>query len=751
MTTHPDQDGRDEPRSVVPFRPRTPTPHPRPVAPEREERAPAGELEHRPGGDLEHEGPVLDAELVDEPPPSAPARARQVARRVFVPAVRVARDERTKRAGRAVLRHCAYLVAGVVVIAKRWREAHTTSVHQEMIRIHRAAGDWERVADWEQRAEQAKDKAHKRRMDLLQLPWLLAKALLLTTVVGMVGLLLIGLIVAVANDDIALALDPLLGAVEVIAWTAAAVVVVGGLLVIAAPFVAAGVVWYLGRQADLTPRWLLSPDQRTEREGGALVTADGIVRALQHLNHAPLNKAFKNGWIPSFELPPTREGSGLFKGYRAIFGLPEGVTPQDIIDRCDVLAANLGRIGMETWPSDYGQEKGGKARHINLYVADRGVMEKPTPTYPLMHEGSADVFDGVPIGITQRGDMVLMPMYGSNFVFGGRPGQGKSNGVRVTVAGAALDPLCEIRVHVFAGNGDFDAYQPRLSRYMKGASPEHAAAAVAHLEELLAEVERREYRLAEIGAKKVTRMIAQQHPDLRPLLVCFSECHELFGDKESGELAGDLAIQVAKRGRKTGVMEGFDTQSSRTNAIPSQLVENMGVNCCYSVKTWRSNDGFLGDGSFAAGIRATELRFNVDRGTMVTTGMTEELFELLRTYFIEVNDDTGWDAATEIIERSLAQVATGTTISDHRPVSHLEPARDLLDDLAEVLDTDPVPAGEVIGALRTLAPTWRPYKTLTVPRLVAALAEHDVKVPSTDNRWPVSPTSIADALARRMN
>jgi hypothetical protein len=33
--------------------------------------------------------------------------------------------------------------------------------------------------------------------------------------------------------------------------------------------------------------------------------------------------------------------------------------------------------------------------------------------------------------------------------------------------------------------------------------------------------------LAELGAKKLTRAIAERHPDLRPMLVVFSECHEM--------------------------------------------------------------------------------------------------------------------------------------------------------------------------------------------------------------------------------
>jgi S-DNA-T family DNA segregation ATPase FtsK/SpoIIIE len=104
-------------------------------------------------------------------------------------------------------------------------------------------------------------------------------------------------------------------------------------------------------------------------------------------------------------------------------------------------------------------------------------------------------------------------------------------------------------------------------------------------------------------------------------------------------------MKTMRRARKTGIWLGFDTQSSRKNAIPPKIVELVSVNCCFYVKTWRSNDGFLGDGSFAAGIRATELRPGRDVGTSLATGVSDAQFDLLRWHFVEVNDDTGFDAA----------------------------------------------------------------------------------------------------------
>ena len=174
----------------------------------------------------------------------------------------------------------------------------------------------------------------------------------------------------------------------------------------------------------------------------------------------------------------------------------------------------------------------------------------------------------------------------------------------------------------------------------------------------------REARLAELGAKKVTRGLAEANRDRRPIVALFTECHELFGHDQCSELAAELATKTAKRARKTTITLLFDTQSSRKEAIPPKLVELVSVNCCFYVKTWRSNDGFLGDESFAAGIRATELRPGRDRGTSVITGVSDAQFKLLRWYFVEVDDDTGFKS--ELLELVVARSERKGKYDDQR-------------------------------------------------------------------------------------
>jgi DNA segregation ATPase FtsK/SpoIIIE, S-DNA-T family len=193
-------------------------------------------------------------------------------------------------------------------------------------------------------------------------------------------------------------------------------------------------------------------------------------------------------------------------------------------------------------------------------------------------------------------------------------------------------------------------------------------------------------------------------------------------------------VAVVRRARKTGIWLGFDTQSSRKDAIPPRVVELVSVNACFYVKTWRSNDGFLGDGSFAAGIRATELRPGRDRGTSLITGVSDAQFELLRWYFIEVNDDTGYDAAAEVIARATTQAAPGVVAAVAMPEP--EAPRDLLADLAQVTGGERVRLADLPARLRELAPGHGAYKTLTGVQLRARSSNSSASVSPTPATFP---------------
>ena len=689
---------------------------------------------------------VVDGEIVegvvvdDEAAVSRPSVVQVVIVRPVQVIKVVVKHDHTRTAGR----HLMYIPLGALVAVKRLWESRSTARYERMFRAAEAAGNHEAALDWETRRVQFMKDRHQRRMDLIENTQQVLKALPHIVLGLFILLAALGIFLAVATKHIAELIAPFMDVASIVEWTAIAFSVAWGPVLLALPGIAVGALWWTGRahaNANMTG-WMVP--RKNDDGTGLVVTADTIVLALQNLDKIPaLKRAFKESWRPTFHTLPVRDG----RGYSAVFSVPLGVTATMVADQREVLARNVHRAQVEVWPSDAEQAGTGPAGTVAVWIADPGVLSKPAPEYPLLHEGMADVFTGVPGGISPRGDGLDVPIVGNNFVVGGQMGQGKSNACRVVMLGCALDPLAELDVFVFANNGDFDAYAPRLARYHKGVEDATIMAAVDRLHQLYAEVARREARLADLGAKKVTRQLAQAHRDLRPIVALFSECHELFGHDEYGTLAAELATKTAKRARKTAITMLFDTQSSRKEAIPPKLVELVSVNACFYVKTWRSNDGFLGDGSFAAGIRATELRPGRDRGTSLITGVSDAQFELLKWYFVEVDDDTGFDAAAEVIARAVANVRPGTAV-DSVPVAAIE-SRDLLDDLGQVVGGDRVKLRDAVGLLRKLAPTWSRYRSMTAKQLAADLAAEGVRtVNSSGTPW-LDPADVRHVLAGR--
>ena len=705
----------------------------RPTAPDGEHE-PRGELvpfpgvpEPYPGCEIEPD--VLEGEIVDDPAPSGPARVVHVVRVV-------AQHEHTRKAGR----HLGYIPLGAAVVGKRLWDSRTTGRYERWMRMAETSGDLDKVLEVEKRLADFRKDRHARRVDTVKVP---AELMLMIPKIAL-GIFIVfaafGTLLAIATRHIAEVAVPFRTAAHIAEIVAIVFSVAWGPIVLALPWIVVGALWWTGRGYAAASGWTEAGKDGGE-DGGLVVTADTIVLGLQNLRIPELRKATKDGWKPTFHTLPVRDG----RGYSAVFTLPLGVTPEMIADQRPVLARNLHRAEIEVWPS--AAERAGA---VSVWIADSGVLSKPAPEYPLLHEGTADVFKGVPGGVSPRGDELLIPVVGNNAVCGGMMGQGKSNACRVIMLGCALDPLAELDVFVFANNGDFDCYQPRLARYVKGVEDDAIVAAAARLSELYEEVGRREARLAELGAKKVTRQLAQQHRDMRPIVALYSECHEMFGHPEHGALAAELATKTIKRARKTAITLLFDTQSSRKEAIPPKLVELVSVNACFYVKTWRSNDGFLGDGSFAAGIRATELRPGRDRGTSLITGVSDAQFELLRWYFMEVDDDAGTDAAADVIARAVGRVASGTPVGASVPLAAIE-VRDLLEDLDQVLGDVKlkVKLADLPARLRKLAPGWGGYRTLTGTQLRDLLDDEGVRVTNTGNVLRLDPADLRRALAGR--
>ncbi|MEV6472983.1 zonular occludens toxin domain-containing protein [Streptomyces sp. NPDC051657] len=617
---------------------------------------------------------------------------------------RVAMHERTRSTARFTVRHGMYVVGGGRIVARRAWEGRTASRYLRMLRAAEAAGNTELAEQWEERLHRFRAERHKRRMDLLTAPQQAVKAAGFGAAGGLGLLLAVGIALAIATKDPADVFTPLMALVELIRLLVVIVTVVWGPLLAVGPWLALAAVWAVGRHQQAAPAWALPA---TEGESRDVVPDEGaILDALRHLGIAKLNQAFKAGWQPRWVAPTTRLGNG----WHSRLQLPMGVTVEMVNDKKAILAHNLMRKPVEVWPTEP------EASVLDLWVADQGSLSGKVPDWPLLNGGEADYFKGVPIGVSQRGDLVTAKLMATNWIVGGIMGVGKSSLVVALLLGAMLDPLVDIEAYVMAYNVDYDPMRERLRVLVKGDEDEQIEAAVKALRGLRQEVTDRGKLLEQLGGEEVrlTRALAQRDPRMRPKVVVFDECHELFMHKKYGAEAAELAVKVMKKARKVGITLVFVTVSPTADSIPKDVTRNTSHRVAFAVGDHVANDGLLGTGKHKAGITATNLNPAENVGTALTVGFTKNPFELIRSYYVRKDSTT--DQITPVVKRALALREGMAPVPD-------APADGPADHPANVLtvlgDRETMRSTEVLAALMA---TWpNEYSEWTFADLKAAL------------------------------
>ncbi|MDT9686716.1 ATP-binding protein, partial [Streptomyces sp. TRM76323] len=220
--------------------------------------------------------------------PPRPSSWRRTVRRVRV----VAADERTRAAGRAVVRHGSYVVGGTRIVARRAWDGRTAARYERMIRAAEAAGNLEVAAEWEERGRQYRAARHQRRMDLLTSPERVVKNAAYAAGGTLGALLLLGVALAVATKEPGDVLTPLMALVELCRLVVVIATVVWGPALAVGPWLALCGLWAVGRHQQAAPQWAL-PAQQRGSDAGAPITPSIVVTALRDLGIAPLRKAIK--------------------------------------------------------------------------------------------------------------------------------------------------------------------------------------------------------------------------------------------------------------------------------------------------------------------------------------------------------------------------------------------------------------------------------------------------------------------------
>ncbi|MFJ3137166.1 FtsK/SpoIIIE domain-containing protein [Streptomyces sp. NPDC086843] len=647
--------------------------------------------------------------------------------------------ERTRSAGRAVVRHGLYTFNGGRIVARRAWDGRTGSRYERMIRAAEAAGNLEAAEEWEERLQRFRAARHHRRMDLLHSPVDAAKGVAVGAGMSVGVLVALGVVLAISTGEVSDVVTPLSATIDFIALLIRIVQVVWGPAVTIGPFLALLALWSVGRKQQAAPQWALPANVRSGE--GEPITPSIVVKALRDLGIAPLKTAIKEmGDAGASMLGPIRiAGCGV----EVDVTLPSGVATNEVQKRRRKLAENLTRHEHElfiTIPE--------AARTVRLWIADSGALDEPIGPSPLVTDETltANYKTGkAPWGQDLRGDAAMISLYQRHLLVTGLSNQGKTAAVRALALWLALDRAVKFWIADLKGVGDWAMFDGIAEVLIEGPSDSHCIQATEMVEDAVEEMNRR------IEARR-------KDPSLvfPPLIVLVDEAQKAFMCPAKGEdgrpYGGSKATsryfmavrEIHNQGRAVDVLMWQGTQDPTDQNLPKLVREGAHTRASLVVGTESQAAMALGDKAVNAGAAPHLLRQGLDKGTLVVAsdGITIPAGQpsiTVRTHFI---DD---EPAAEIAARAKALRDGVTTLREAEQGEE----RDALADVAAVIgDASRLRTNEVLKRLHALDPKiygdqW------TNDRLKALLEEHGEEPKKSHGVMVVHRDHVARALANR--
>lgn len=233
-----------------------------------------------------------------------------------------------------------------------------------------------------------------------------------------------------------------------------------------------------------------------------------------------------------------------------------------------------------------------RADHLRLFFDERlslGSLPYPEDkrTVWLPH----DPANPIPVGMDDQGQVVSLRVLGHGALLGGNPGSGKSNGLRVLLAGLARSRNIEV-IGIDPKRAELVLWRDRFSELVLGHEPEPT---LDLLERLLAEIHERAIFLSTTGG--ATLPPSERHPAIVLVVDEWAELGAAGSSKERQRIDATLR-RVISLGRAVGCTALLATQRPTGDTIDvgtrSLLAHRFALRCGDRYQA----DAILGVGSY---------------------------------------------------------------------------------------------------------------------------------------------------------
>ncbi|MBT0771362.1 hypothetical protein KIH74_20660 [Kineosporia sp. J2-2] len=407
---------------------------------------------------------------------------------------------------------------------------------------------------------------------------------------------------------------------------------------------------------------------------------------------------------PTLAAPIMRSGNG--RGYVVVVDLPWGKTAGDAAAAVEKLASGLDVDVSQVFP----EPVAGRARRVEMYVADEDPMLLPASRSPLARLPRASVWDPQPLARTPLGIEVRATLLFNSFLLGALPRSGKSYAAKCLVTPAVLDPYCDLTVLDCGGGRDWLPTQDIAVDYVAGDEEEDLIRIVAILNRIRDEARQRlaQFRTmtqADMPEDKLTRELAAR--GMPPHVVVVDELQNLLraNNKEIRKAALEVLVWLAKTAPKAGYIMVMITQRPAADVIPSDLRDITSVRVALRTKTRQGSDAVLGSDISATGYRTDRFLEN-HKGAAVIGGISNGKGGDLQVVRVDLLMPEEFARACAIgrTRREDAGTLRGAAIGDAAPV---EITITVLEDVAAVWPGDEakVHAAVILTRLKELYPS----------------------------------------------
>jgi DNA segregation ATPase FtsK/SpoIIIE, S-DNA-T family len=214
--------------------------------------------------------------------------------------------------------------------------------------------------------------------------------------------------------------------------------------------------------------------------------------------------------------------------------------------------------------------------------------------------GSLSIWDPVELGLDERGQPVRVGLAGRNLLAAGEPGAGKSVGLNLIVAHAALSLDCRL-ILVDGKRVELGLWR-RCAEAFIGPS---ITDAIDLLKQLQAVMDARYDELLNTGHRKITREGGQP-----VVVVVFDELayfSATVGESRQQKEFIALVRDLVARGRAAGIIVVAATQRPSADIIPTSLRDLFGYRWAFRCTTDASSDVILGHGWASNGYTAADI------------------------------------------------------------------------------------------------------------------------------------------------